>query len=44
MDAQIPFEERLKEGYILIENASTTEALRDRVQALWRRRIKESAE
>lgn len=44
MDAQIPFEERLKEGYIPIENASTLEALRDRVQALWRRRIKESAE
>jgi dephospho-CoA kinase len=44
IDAQIPFEERLKEGYIPIENASTPEALRDRVQTLWRRRIKESAE
>lgn len=44
IDAQIPFEERLKEGYIPIENASSTEALRDRVETLWRRRIKESAE
>ena len=44
IDAQIPFEERLKEGYIPIENASTPEALRDRVTTLWRRRIKESAE
>ena len=44
IEAQIPFEERLKEGYVPIENASTLEALRDRVQTLWRRRIKESAE
>ncbi len=44
IDAQIPFEERLREGYIPIENSSTPEALRDRVQILWRRRIKESAE
>ncbi len=44
IDAQIPFEERLKEGYVPIENASTLEALRDRVQTLWRRRNKESAE
>ncbi len=44
IDAQIPFEERLKEGYIPIENASTPEALRDRVTTLWRRLIKESAE
>ena len=35
IDAQIPFEERLKEGYVPIENASTTEALRDRVETLW---------
>jgi dephospho-CoA kinase len=44
IDAQISIEERLKEGYVLIENSSTPEALRDRVQTLWRRRIKESAE
>ena len=44
IDAQIPFEQRLKEGYVPIENASTPEALRDRIQTLWRRRIKESAE
>ncbi len=39
IEAQIPFEERLKEGYVPIENASTLEALRDRVQTLWRRLI-----
>ena len=44
IDAQISFEERLKEGFIPIENASTPESLRDRVHILWRRRIKESAE
>ena len=37
IDAQISLEERLREGYILIENSSTPEALRDRVQTLWRR-------
>ena len=44
IDAQIPLKERLKEGYIPIENAGTPEALRDRIHSLWRRRIKESAE
>ena len=44
IDAQFSLEERLKEGYIPIENSSTPEALRDRVTTLWRRRIKESAE
>ena len=44
IDAQFSLEERLREGYILIENSSTPEALRDRVTTLWRRRIKESAE